>query len=144
MLLCIIFRPLEWIKCALVTAPRTKVTPYQAVRRYRSQSADSDHAFQVLTNFSLHLPNEIERDVRSKLVIVTSNKTSVNSKDKSISFIHCRAIYQCQCGSDNTDGRLASKKREMPWENVDCGSWFRLTTTHYDMDTDSSSATGFF
>ncbi|KAJ7838337.1 hypothetical protein B0H13DRAFT_1650852, partial [Mycena leptocephala] len=61
------------------------------------------------------------RDARSKLVIITSNKTVVKSKDKSTSFIRYRAIYQCMCGSDNAEGRHASKKRQIGWENVDCG-----------------------
>ncbi|KAJ7149105.1 hypothetical protein C8R46DRAFT_916478, partial [Mycena filopes] len=92
----------------------------------------ADRAFQAFSDFSLHLPNEIDRDARSKLVIVTSTKDTVNSVDKSRKFTRYRAIYQCQCGIDHTSGRLASKKREIAWENVDCGCWFRITTTHYE------------
>ncbi|KAJ7763028.1 hypothetical protein B0H16DRAFT_1661803 [Mycena metata] len=94
----------------------------------------------TFTDFSLHLPNEINRDARSKLVIVTSIKDTVNAVDKSRKLTRYRAIYQCQCGSDHTSGRLASKKREMAWENVDCGCWFRITTTHYEPSTDASTS----
>ncbi|KAJ7153245.1 hypothetical protein C8R46DRAFT_830330, partial [Mycena filopes] len=96
-------------------------------------------AFQAFTDFSLHLPNEINRDARSKLVIVTSLRDSVNSVDKSRKLTRYRAIYQCQCGADHTSGRLASKKREMAWENVECGCWFRITTTHYEPSKDIST-----
>ncbi|KAJ6479681.1 hypothetical protein C8R45DRAFT_872726, partial [Mycena sanguinolenta] len=102
------------------------------IMRFSNSPADQDAAFQAFTDFGLHLPHEIDRNARSKLVIITSTKDTVNSLDKSRKFTRYRAIFQCQCGSDHTDGRLASKKREMAWENVDCGCWFRLTTTHYE------------
>ncbi|KAJ7141981.1 hypothetical protein C8R46DRAFT_1233414 [Mycena filopes] len=83
--------------------------------RFSNSSADQDRAFQAFTDFSLHLPNEINRDARSKLVIVTSLRDS--------------------CGADHTSGRL----REMAWENVECGCWFRITTTHYEPSKDIST-----
>ncbi|KAJ6459149.1 hypothetical protein C8R47DRAFT_994808, partial [Mycena vitilis] len=106
--------------------------------RFSNSPADQDRAFQVVTDFGLHLPNEVERDVRSKLAIVTSNSVPSKSKDKTTIFTRYRAIYQCQCGTDHADGRHASKKRQMPWENVDCGCWFRITTTLHGQNDDLS------
>ncbi|KAJ6557679.1 hypothetical protein B0H19DRAFT_946319, partial [Mycena capillaripes] len=103
--------------------------------RFSNSPTDQDYAFQVFTDFDLHLPNEVDRDVRSKLVIVTSTKDSVTSKDKTTTFTRYRALYQCQCGTDHTAGRHASKKREMAWGNVDCRCWFRVTTTHFLLDS---------
>ncbi|KAJ7144005.1 hypothetical protein C8R44DRAFT_915867 [Mycena epipterygia] len=98
----------------------------------------SAHAFQVFTDFSLHLPAEVDRDARSKLVIITSSSKPVKSKDKTVQYSRYRAIYQCLCGSDHQQGRHASKTREIPWRNVGCGFWLRLTSTHDEHDSDSS------
>lgn len=97
------------------------------------------HAFEIMTQFNLHLPSEIDRDARSKMAIVNSSPEKSKSKDGTLFFTRRRTIYQCQCGTDHEDGRLASKKRQMGWENVGCGAWFRLTSTHDEHDVDENS-----
>ncbi|KAJ7458973.1 hypothetical protein FB451DRAFT_1046462, partial [Mycena latifolia] len=107
--------------------------------RFTNSIEDQVHAFQVFTDLALHLPPEIERDARSKLVIITSNSVPLKSKDKQINFTRTRTIFQCQCGIDNHDGRHASKTREMGWEDVGCGAWMRVTSTHDKRDSDKSN-----
>ncbi|KAJ6512098.1 hypothetical protein C8R47DRAFT_1207449 [Mycena vitilis] len=89
-------------------------------------------AFEIFTDLCLYIPPE--RDVRSKLSIVTTDsdpcKSKAKDRTKIRSFTRYRRLYQCQCGADNHDGRHASEDREMGWENVGCGAWYRLTSTH--------------
>ncbi|KAF9552532.1 hypothetical protein CPC08DRAFT_646787 [Agrocybe pediades] len=55
------------------------------------------------------------------------NGKSANSKHRYRRFTR---IYQCQGGIDNECGRHSSKKRQIPWKNVDCLCWIRLITVH--------------
>ena len=38
-------------------------------------------------------------------------------------------VFQCLCGTDNTVGSHASKKRQIAWEDVGCPAWARITAT---------------
>jgi hypothetical protein len=89
-----------------------------------------DEAFELLTELNVHIPPEITRDARSKLTIITSDNNPVNATDKSVVYTRHRRVYQCQCGVDNHEGHQGGKSREMGWENVGCGFWVRLTSTH--------------
>ncbi|KAJ7763793.1 hypothetical protein B0H16DRAFT_1310984 [Mycena metata] len=102
--------------------------------KFTTGEDDQTRAFEHLTDLGLHLPGEIDRDARSKISIVTSAKSPSKSKCKTMTFSRHRTLFQCQCGADNKEGRHASKKREMGWENVGCGAWYRLTSTHDERD----------
>ncbi|KAJ8094804.1 hypothetical protein PM082_010015 [Marasmius tenuissimus] len=38
-------------------------------------------------------------------------------------------LFQCQAGMDNAQGRNPSKKREIPWKDVNCTCWIRVLVT---------------
>ncbi|KAK6968940.1 hypothetical protein R3P38DRAFT_3244434 [Favolaschia claudopus] len=97
------------------------------------------NACEMFSDLGLYIPPD--RDVRSKLAIVTSDSDKCTSlaKDptKIRQFLRIRRIFQWQCGADHEDGRHASKKRQIGWENVGCGAYFRLTSTHDVADKES-------
>jgi hypothetical protein len=89
---------------------------------------------QLIGDLALHIPDVAgyERDARSKLSILDSEKREIKPTSKLgvSSFTRHRRLYQCLSGTDHTEGHQASKSRRRPWENVGCGFWARLTTTH--------------
>ncbi|KAF4564826.1 hypothetical protein EYR40_010998 [Pleurotus pulmonarius] len=89
----------------------------------------AENAFQLLTDLDIHIPDQISRDVGSKLAIRSSSSDAVGHNYK-----RCIRIYQCQCGVDHTVGHQASKKRYRPWENLDCSMFARVVTTHDERD----------
>ncbi|KAJ7165212.1 hypothetical protein C8R46DRAFT_901169 [Mycena filopes] len=72
-----------------------------------------------------HIPAEIDRDVRSKLVIRKSDHNPIAK----------------MCGSNNEVGHHTSKRRDMPRKNVGCGFWIQITTTHMSLDPKSELLT---
>ncbi|KAJ7463288.1 hypothetical protein FB451DRAFT_1043328, partial [Mycena latifolia] len=107
-------------------------------RWFTNNPADQDTALEFLISLQMHIPEEIARNARSKLVIRTSDHNSVKcKKDKKKQFERWHRLYQCQCGSDNEEGHRAGKRRDIPWKNVGCGFWVKLTTTHA-ADSDNS------
>ncbi|KAF6743082.1 hypothetical protein DFP72DRAFT_1080829 [Ephemerocybe angulata] len=93
--------------------------------RFTYSVKDQNRAFQLFTQLGVHIPADSERDVQSKMSIQKSDKKSLqNEKTRATRHI------QCQCGTDNTAGRHASKKRQMPWKNVGCLVWVKLVTVH--------------
>ena len=111
---------------------RSRSAPIEWLRWYILLDTFLDHAFELLTQLDMHIPTEIDRDARSKLVIITSDKNSVKSTDKTRTYTRWRRVYQCSCGIDNMVGHHGGKQREISWGNVACGAWFRLTSTHED------------
>ena len=91
-------------------------------------------ALELFAHLKLYIPHpeEEERDIQAKFSIqkTTSNVISGRSPNSKGRYRRSTRIYQCQCGVDHTAGRHASKKRQIPWENVDCLSWIKLTTVH--------------
>ncbi|RDB27252.1 hypothetical protein Hypma_004515 [Hypsizygus marmoreus] len=92
-----------------------------------------NEAFEMLIDLGLHVPNEIERDVRSKYSIRTSASSSVHAKaavkgEKGPTLKRWVRTYQCLCGSDS----LGKERRLISWRNVCCCSWIRVVTTHED------------
>ncbi|KAJ7449970.1 hypothetical protein B0H11DRAFT_1743364, partial [Mycena galericulata] len=94
----------------------------------------------------MHIPTEIKRDAHSKLVIITSDHNPVNwynpetkktDASNPTKFERWRRVYQCTAGSDNTTGHHAGKRRDMPWKDVGCPFWVKLTTTHHGREKDS-------
>ncbi|KAJ6557769.1 hypothetical protein B0H19DRAFT_945764 [Mycena capillaripes] len=88
----------------------------------------------------MHIPTEIKRDVRSKLVIVHSDHNSVNwynstrkktDPSNSTKFELWHGAYQCTAGSDNTTGHHTGNHRDMPWKDVGCMFWVKLISTHH-------------
>ncbi|KAJ7038624.1 hypothetical protein C8F04DRAFT_1324520 [Mycena alexandri] len=88
----------------------------------------------------MHIPSEIQRDARSKLVIVSSDHNRIKCYDprtkktdpaNPIKLERWRRIYQCTAGSDNRAGHHAGKRRDMPRKDVGCPFWVKLTTTHH-------------
>lgn len=100
-----------------------------------------DEAFALLTTLGLHVPNFILRDVQSKFVILdTSSRVVTGPKDgPKIPHKRITRLYQCSCGLDNTEGRLAGKTRENPWKNVSCSCWARVVITVDDRIPNSMS-----
>ncbi|KAJ7483905.1 hypothetical protein B0H11DRAFT_1722928, partial [Mycena galericulata] len=78
----------------------------------------------------------MDRDARSKLVIRTSDHSPLQKR-----FTRWQRVYQCMCGSDHEEGHQASKRRGMPWRNVGCEFWMRVTTTHMTLDPKSDILT---
>ncbi|KAJ7156431.1 hypothetical protein C8R43DRAFT_883829 [Mycena crocata] len=92
-----------------------------------------DRALDHLIQLGAHIPDEITRDVRSKLAIRTSDHTPLRTKDDKtnpVEFTRWRRVIQCLCGTDNTEGHRSGERRDLPWENVGCSFWMKLTTTH--------------
>jgi hypothetical protein len=85
----------------------------------------------------LYIPSQDERDVQAKFSIQkTSSKAigGLGGKAEKPLWKRWTRHFQCQCGVDNEEGRLASKKRQIPWKNVGCLSWIKLVTTHSETD----------
>ncbi|KAJ7622177.1 hypothetical protein FB45DRAFT_753561 [Roridomyces roridus] len=91
-----------------------------------------DEAINFLVSLGAHIPEEIARDVRSKLAIRRSDSGPVQSthKNDTVTFTRKRRVLQCLCGSDHTAGPKPSKERATPWKNVGCPFYFDITTTH--------------
>ncbi|KAK7050167.1 hypothetical protein R3P38DRAFT_3306410 [Favolaschia claudopus] len=100
--------------------------------RFSNSAEDQVRACETFADLGLYIPPD--RDVRSKLAIITTDSEKCRSlatePTKIRVFTRIRRLFQCLCGSDHEDGRHASGKRQMGWENVGCGAWFRLTSTH--------------
>jgi hypothetical protein len=84
----------------------------------------------------VHIPNEIDRDIRSKYSIRHTSSSLVHMK--TVTFVKGQKghelkryvrFYQCLCGSDSSPDR-----RLIPWKDVGCFSWIRLVTTHDEND----------
>ena len=85
----------------------------------------------------VHIPNEIDRDIRSKYSIRHTSSSLVHMK--TVTFVKGQLkgrelkryvrFYQCLCGSDSSPDR-----RLIPWKDVGCFSWIRLVTTHDEND----------
>lgn len=88
-----------------------------------------DRAFELITDLGLHIPDELEftRDIRSKLCI---RKTDSKQFGPAKKYTRITRLYQCSCGTDHSAGRWASKKRQNPWDNVDCNMFAKVVTTH--------------
>ncbi|KAJ7188449.1 hypothetical protein C8R46DRAFT_879117, partial [Mycena filopes] len=105
-------------------------------RRFVGSLKQQDDALQLLIQMGAHIPAEIDRDVRSKLVIRKSDHNPIAKI-----FTRWKRLYQCMCGSNNEVGHQASKRRDMPWKNVGCGFWIQVTTTHMSLDPKSDLLT---
>ncbi|KAJ7136679.1 hypothetical protein C8R44DRAFT_608573, partial [Mycena epipterygia] len=88
------------------------------VRRFTASITEQDSAVQLLIQMGAHVPEELDRDARSKLVIRTSYHSPIARK-----FTRWQRVYQCTCSSDNEQGHQPSKRRDMPWQNVGCEFW---------------------
>ena len=84
----------------------------------------------------VHIPNEIDRDIRSKYSIRHTSSSLVHMK--TVTFVKGQKgrelkryvrFYQCLCGSDSSPDR-----RLIPWKDVGCFSWIRLVMTHDEND----------
>ena len=93
-------------------------------------------ALELFSKLQLYAPNsndeDRERDVQCKYSIQKTDSNVLASKNSKESPRYKRftRFFQCQCGIDHTAGRLAGKKRQIPWKNVGCLSWVKLVTTH--------------
>ncbi|KAJ7289591.1 hypothetical protein C8J57DRAFT_1445548 [Mycena rebaudengoi] len=103
-------------------------------RQFTNAIDQQDSALELLISLGAHIPSEITRDVCSKLVIRTSDSNDINSINKNTKFVRWRRIYQCICGSDHQEGNRAGTRRDMPYQNVGCAFWIKLTTTHHGKD----------
>ena len=84
----------------------------------------------------VHIPNEIDRDIRSKYSIWHTSSSLVHMK--TVTFVKgqkgCELkryirFHQCLCGSDSSpDQRL------IPWKDVGCFLWIHLVTMHDEND----------
>lgn len=95
-----------------------------------------DLACQLLARLDLHIPDSIDRDVRSKLVIQHSDNNSIG---KNKMYKRWTRLYQCQAGIDSTSSLHPSKRRLRPWENIRCCMYARVITTHDEQDPRSMS-----
>jgi len=90
----------------------------------------------------LYIPSQDERDVQAKFSIQkTSSKAigGLRGKVEKPAWKCWTWHFQCQCGIGNREGRLASKRHQIPWKNVSCLSWIKLVTTHSETDSYSLS-----
>ncbi|KAK7022507.1 hypothetical protein R3P38DRAFT_3317690 [Favolaschia claudopus] len=115
-------------------------------RRFGPEQIQQDEALELITSLNMHIPTEVKRDARSKLVIVSSDHNSVNWYDpvkkkadptNPVKFERWRRLYQCTAGSDNTTGHHAGKRRDMSWQDVGCPFFVKLTSTHHGKKDDS-------
>ncbi|KAJ7656078.1 hypothetical protein DFH06DRAFT_1328908 [Mycena polygramma] len=104
------------------------------VQAFTVSKEDQDAAFLLLNEMDVDIPRTITRDARSKLSIVNTNSNHVDSRDKKVRYTRHRRIFQCQCGTDHREGNQGGERRDIPWKNVGCGFWVRLTTTHDERD----------
>lgn len=91
----------------------------------------TENALQLFAELKLYVPTHDDRDVQYKFAIQKSDTKKIG---KNQAWKRVTRFYQCQCGIDNTAGRFASKERQIPWRNVGCMSWIKLTTTHINDD----------
>ncbi|KAF6747490.1 hypothetical protein DFP72DRAFT_1149006 [Ephemerocybe angulata] len=107
---------------------------------FKGTQEEQDSAIQLIGELSLHIPRvaTYERDARSKLTILESdsNPLKSNHPELDVTFQRYRRTYQCQSGADNTQGHHASRTRNMPWEDLGCGFWARMTTTQLTVGKD--------
>jgi hypothetical protein len=95
---------------------------------------DLDEGYKMFLSLGLHIPHEIDRDVRSKYSIRTSASKPVHAKtavkgERGRELTRWTRTYQCLCGSDSETRRLIG------WKNIHCCSWIRMVTTHDEKDT---------
>ncbi|KAJ7748874.1 hypothetical protein B0H16DRAFT_1319578, partial [Mycena metata] len=103
-------------------------------RTFATDQIAQDSALELILSLNMHIPSEIKRDARSKLVIVNSDHNFCQLKQEKsnpIKFERWRRIYQCTGGCDNTVGHHALNRRDMSWKDVKCPFWVKLTTTHF-------------
>ncbi|KAJ6589631.1 hypothetical protein B0H19DRAFT_1304015, partial [Mycena capillaripes] len=93
-----------------------------------------DEAFLLVAELDLHIPDSIIRDARSKLSIVNTDSSAVDTVNKLHKLTRHRRTYQCQCGMDHEEGNQPAKRRDIPWKNIGCGFCVRLITTHDEND----------
>ncbi|KAF8868349.1 hypothetical protein BD779DRAFT_1808345 [Infundibulicybe gibba] len=98
--------------------------------RYDYSQEDQDHAFDLFSQLGLHFPDG-HRDVRSKMSIRKSDSKSVGPGKK---YTRWTRLYQCLCGTNNSEGRRVSKKRRIPWEDVKCSMYAQVVMTQDDGD----------
>ncbi|KAG1743911.1 hypothetical protein EDB19DRAFT_1927409 [Suillus lakei] len=108
-------------------------------KRFDHSAEGQCTAFKLLSSLGLHIPDEIQRDVRSKYSIRSTDRKEVKGKVKNPHHIYtrCTRIYQCLCGTDHQAGKRPSKDRQIGWENVACISWIKIVSTHDEMDKNS-------
>jgi len=96
-----------------------------------------EEALKLYATLHLYIPSQDERDVQAKFSIQkTSSKAigGLGGKAEKPAWKHWTWHFQCQCGIDNEEGRLTSKKCQIPWKNVGCLSWIKLVTMHSKID----------
>jgi len=119
----------------------TRMNAISKQSRYLCKVIDS--AYIILNDLRLHLPSSgIERDARSKWAVRWSKteplkKLQATDGNLVVEFERKTCVFQCLCGTDNTVGSHASKKRQIAWEDVGCPAWVRITAT---AQQDSKSA----
>lgn len=86
-----------------------------------------DCAFEFINRLGIHIPDEVDRDVRSKLSIRRSEHSKCGPNKK---YTRWTRIYQCLCGTDHAEGRFSTAKRQIGWENVACTMYAKVITTH--------------
>ncbi|KAG1744356.1 hypothetical protein EDB19DRAFT_2023821 [Suillus lakei] len=108
-------------------------------KRFDHSAEGQCTAFKLLSSLGLHIPDEIQRDVRSKYSIRSTDCKEVKGKVKNPRHIYtrCTRIYQCLCSTDHQAGKRPSKDRQIGWENVACISWIKIVSTHDEMDKNS-------
>ncbi|KAG0707973.1 hypothetical protein DFH29DRAFT_994602 [Suillus ampliporus] len=108
-------------------------------QRFNHSAEGQCMAFKLLSSLGLHIPDEIQCDVRSKYSIHSTDHKEVKGKVKNSHHIytHCTQIYQCLCGTDHQAGKRPSKDQQIGWENITCISWIKIVSTHDDMDKNS-------
>ncbi|KAM6503401.1 hypothetical protein JOM56_000344 [Amanita muscaria] len=99
--------------------------------RFLHTVKEQDQAYEMFISLGLHIPHEIDRDVRSKYSIRTSASKPVHAKtavkgQRGRELTRWTRIYQCLCGSDSEARRLIG------WKNVHCCVWIQTVTTHDD------------
>ena len=96
-------------------------------------------ALELIAHLKLYIPHpgEEECDIQANFSIqkTTSNTISGRAPSSKGHYRQSTHIYQCQCGVDHTSGRHASKNRQIPWQNVDCLNWIKLTTVHDEQNS---------
>ncbi|KAJ3566546.1 hypothetical protein NP233_g6934 [Leucocoprinus birnbaumii] len=109
----------------------SQIPPFAVQLKVLTVFMFADNALQLIAQLDLHIPEQDGRDIQSKVAIQWSDKKTIHSKTHAgIQFICQTHYYQCQCGTDNTAGTHASKKRQMSWANVGCLFWAKLDMFH--------------
>ncbi|KAJ8096174.1 hypothetical protein PM082_000082 [Marasmius tenuissimus] len=101
---------------------------------YQYTIYDQDRAMTQYSDLNLYLPSKNERVVNAKLTCVDSKIHPLMNKR----YNRRELLFQCQAGMDNTQGHNPSKKREIPWKDVDCTCWIRVLVT-FDIEATNPS-----